>query len=224
VTASPQIDSRDALPIEALLQAFQVVVVTPFQHHINADQQQVVQVLDDLVLTGAAAGEFQTNGRQYLLHKGVKAVIYARTAQTPLPLAMSMLEEMRHRVKATNHIFRDYWYLSDYVTPSGSIWNPDGSRDYFLRPRAEPLTLTLMRKVTGPFQLTGTLYAGGTLCKGATVTGGANPIHFPAMVEAVPLTILAVPDSTGFASLTITTDQGEECDVIFRQLKSNLPD
>lgn len=224
VDSSPQIDSRDSLPIEDLLQAFQVVVVRPFQHHISADQQQVVEVVGDMVSTGAAASEFQTTGQKYALGTRATAMIYRRTAPTPLPLAMSMLAQMQHRVTATNHIFRNYWFLSDYATPSGNVWNPDGSRNFFLRLRAEPLTITLMRKVTGSVQLNGTLYVGGTFCKGLTITGGSSPVHFPPMAESVPLAVSALPDATGLVSLKLATDQGAECDVIFRQLKPNLPD
>ncbi|WP_158939970.1 hypothetical protein [Burkholderia sp. S171] len=224
VDSSPQIDSRDPLPIEDLLQAFQVVVVKPFQHHISADQQQVVETVGDIVSTGAAASEFQTTGQRYALEKDATAMVYRRTAPTPLPLAVSILAEMQHRVTATNHIFRDYWFLSDYATPSGNVWNPDGSRNFFVRLHAEPFTATLMRKVTGPVRFNGTLYVAGTFCKGLTVTGGTSPVHFSPTVEPVPLTVSALPDATGFVSLKLITDQGAECDVIFRQLKSNLPD
>ena len=48
VLHSPQIDSRDPLPVDELLRASQVVIVTPFQFHLlRAEEQQVVSVLLD---------------------------------------------------------------------------------------------------------------------------------------------------------------------------------
>ncbi len=80
-----------------------------------------------------------------------------------------------------------------------------------------------MRKVTEPSQFAGTRYTSGTFIK-REIVPGATPIHLPAVVEAAPLTISAVPHSAGFTSLAVTTDQTRECDVLFRQLNSKLPD
>lgn len=100
VLPCPEIDSRDYLPLAPLLQSRYVVVVSPFQHHLAAEEQDVVRVVYDLFVTNQEfARDFAPLPARFTLANGAVATVYQRTAPTSRATAMRTLRLMRQAVR-----------------------------------------------------------------------------------------------------------------------------
>lgn len=216
VEAAPQIDSRDPLPIEPFLRARQVIVATPFQHHIPADRQQVVEVVGDIVSSPAQSHAFASDEVQYRLDQGAVARIYRRTAETPPHEALDVLTTMRARVSATSPIFRDYWHVSDPVQGSGLSWNPDGSRNAYVSVGASALTVTLLRRVENPLAAQADFEVAGPGCAGVVMSCGDKPTDLPTGRTHVSFALK--PGADGFAAIRFAAKMGSDCTVAVSRL------
>ena len=96
---SPQVDSRDALPIEDLLRADQVVITRPLQYHLaDAKEQQVVGVLLDLFAESEIVRRrFSAETKVYRHEPSGKVVsrVYRRGQVFSFPEAVALFEYMR---------------------------------------------------------------------------------------------------------------------------------
>jgi hypothetical protein len=96
---APQIDSRDALPLELLMQAQFVVVAEPFQYHLNPESQRVVQmVVDMFTQDGDFAHDFIRLPERFTLEESTAASVYRRVRGTPLGTALRTLRFMQDRL------------------------------------------------------------------------------------------------------------------------------
>lgn len=101
VLSVPEVDSRDAYPLAPLLQARYVVVVTPFQHHLPPEEQDVVRVVIDLFgAESEFAQDFTPLGPRFRFADGAVAMVYARQRVTSLPVAARTLRRMQAAIGA----------------------------------------------------------------------------------------------------------------------------
>src|SRR5262249_23227642 len=79
----PEVDSRDADPWEDLAQARLVIVVTPFQHHLAASEQTVVQaVVEALTQRWEIARDFTRLPARFTLDDNLAVTVYRREGPT----------------------------------------------------------------------------------------------------------------------------------------------
>jgi hypothetical protein len=98
-TVSPQVDSIDWYPLEALLQARFVLITTPFQRHLPAAEQDVVRLIDTVFLEGwPMSRDFAPLPARYQLRNDARLRIYRRMRDTPVGDAVRDLDAMRRLV------------------------------------------------------------------------------------------------------------------------------
>jgi len=218
VESNAQIDSRDPLPIEDLLRAGQIVVVTPFQYHIARDQQQVVESVADIVTQGVERNDFAKSNEKHLLQQRGVAIVYRRIKPTSLSDALDALSAMKSRVHATNVIFRDYWYSGDQSVPVGMAWNPDGSRNAYTAVTQKGVTLTLLRKTSSDVHWSALAKVGGQSCTSATISIGNEKVSLRAGPQQVSQHTRATPDALGVVSVHIESNDDHLCNVDLTQM------
>jgi hypothetical protein len=99
ILRTPSVDSRDAYPLSAFLKADLVVVGKPFQHHLPAEEQDVVRTMVDQFLEGwGIATDFQQLPVVFPLENGVQALIFQRKHRSTLPQVLETLGLMRKDV------------------------------------------------------------------------------------------------------------------------------
>ncbi len=183
--STPQIDSRDPLPIEDLLRAKQIVTVSPFQYHL-ADQaeQEVVSVVNDLIDDGDFEDAFVAQNSFGLWSKGlVEARIHRRLRPFAFREAVAIYKTIADRVDGTQPHFRDYWYWQPAEAAPGANWDNDGGRSFHFQPPAflfdEPVSLRALRPQRGSVSMIGEIAAAGENCRGVVVGlgvfGGGTP-------------------------------------------------
>ena len=94
---TPEVDSRDFYPqaLERLLEAQYVLVATPFQHHLRAEEQDVVKVVFVAFTENwEIAQDFTPLPEQFFLAKGVVVNVYKRAHATSLERALRTLQAM----------------------------------------------------------------------------------------------------------------------------------
>lgn len=222
VISNAQIDSRDPLPIEDLIRANQVVTVTPFQHHIAADQQQVIESVLDLVMHGVASKDFVKYDATFQLREGGVAAIYRRVRPMSVADAIAALEVMQSRVPATNRIFRDYWYIGQSAVPAGMNWNPDGTRNAYTVFTHGGVSITLLRKPDGPIDWFAHVDVTGEQCKGATLSVGTQTVTLKAG-NTLPINIRTLPDADGLLSVHLDTEDMSACNVNLLDMQTTTP-
>ena len=170
VLVSPQIDSRDPLPVEDLLRAGQVVVVTPFQYHLaQVSQQRVVHVLvDAFVDDWPVARDFRRQEREFHLERGMVASVYQRVRPSSLATAIETYERVVAVTGEAPPQFRDTWLMSA-SEPAPGVLNVDGGGQSFYYPPSAldggPVTLTMLRPLHGPLRVEGAVNSAGA-CAG----------------------------------------------------------
>lgn len=117
VLDAPAIDARDSYPLEMLLRSDWVVVVRPFQHHLDPADQQVVGVVLDLFEAGQGlARDFAPVSEPVPLGVEASATIYRRLRLTTLEGAVTSLSFMEdhldHRPGA-----QPAWVALSHLTP-----------------------------------------------------------------------------------------------------------
>lgn len=97
---TPDIDSRDFYPLDALQKASIVVVIDPFEYHIASEQQQVVKVVFDMFLQKRAlAQDFAVLNDNFLIDARTKAKIYKRVNAPSRQTALETLQMIQAYVK-----------------------------------------------------------------------------------------------------------------------------
>jgi len=183
VLVSPQIDSRDPLPVEDLLRAAQVVVVAPFQYHLSrASEQDVVRVLvDAFVDDWQVARDFRKQEREFHLDRDAVASVYQRLRPSSLATAIDTYERVMAVTGEPPPQFRDTWLMSASM-PAPGVLNVDGGGQSFYYPLpaldSGPVTLSLLRPLGGPLRVVGAVNTAGSACAGVrleavdALTGG----------------------------------------------------
>lgn len=184
VIYSSQVDSRDPLSVEDYLRAGQIIGATPFQSHVGADQQQVVESVLDRVLSGDPA--FRIMPERFPIGKGGEAFIATRVRPTTLDEAMEMTTAMKATVPALNARFQDYWYQHDYAHPAGMNWNADGSRNIYATVPSTGVRFSLLRRIDNA-RLKGNIRVSG--CSGVNLTIGDTTVDFAGGVSPIDLDI-----------------------------------
>ncbi|MDB9528818.1 hypothetical protein PN498_22690 [Oscillatoria sp. CS-180] len=95
----PHVDSRDFYPLEALLKAHYLLIAVPFQHHMSAEEQDVVKVVfDAFTETWDISQDFRILPEQFVLEGGVTIHIYERIRRTSLEAALKSLQLMQEKI------------------------------------------------------------------------------------------------------------------------------
>ncbi len=96
ILRTSNIDSRDTYPLNELLKSHFIVVATPVQYHLPAQEQRVVQVAVDALEKGwSFSKDFQKLPVEFLLENGVKVKIYQRIRETPFSTILETLQSMK---------------------------------------------------------------------------------------------------------------------------------
>jgi hypothetical protein len=96
VLRTSNIDSRDTYPLNELLKSHFVVVATPTQYHLPAQEQKVVKVaVDAFEESWAFSKDFQKLPVEFFLEHGVKVKIYQRIRETPFSTILETLQSMK---------------------------------------------------------------------------------------------------------------------------------
>jgi hypothetical protein len=160
VLPSPQIDSRDPLPVEDLLRSDQVVVAMPFQYHIaSPSEQDVVRVVIDAMTSDwPIARDFVRGADTFHLEHGTDIAVYRRVAPTSIEVALDTFRRVRERAGLPPERFRDAWYWSGDQQFGTSV-TPEGARNFYfgppMPPAQRPLALTMLRPVRGHLRVEG---------------------------------------------------------------------
>ncbi len=133
VLVTQEVDSRDSYPLERLLQAQYVLVATPFQHHLRAEQQHLVKVaLIAFTENWEIAQDFTRLPEQFHLANGSVVNIYQRTRATSLKTALRTLEAMQNFMGPRPRGQLDWMVLND---SSGSSVDKAGDGTFRIRTR-----------------------------------------------------------------------------------------
>ena len=109
IVAMPEVDRRDALPLDAVAQASILVVATPPQYHLRPVGQQVIgSVLDLLAAPGPFAAAWQKDDRNFMLEHGVTvSVLRLKRGWTPEAWT-AMLRALRERAAPSGSMPQDW--------------------------------------------------------------------------------------------------------------------
>lgn len=162
VLASPQIDSRDPLPVDSLLRAGQVVVVTPFQFHLSqpAEQDVVRVLLTAFAESWPVTRDFRRLERTFPLQRGAIARVYRRERPPTLQTAFDTYQRVVAETDAGAHRFRDVWFWEG-ERPPGLRHGVHGEQDFF-----GTAGLTLLRPLAGAHRIEGLVRPEGSGCAG----------------------------------------------------------
>jgi hypothetical protein len=162
VLASPQIDSRDPLPVDDLLRAGQVVVVTPFQFHLSqpAEQDVVRVLLTAFAESWPISSDFRLLEETFPLQRGAVARVYRRERPPTLETAFDTYRRVVAETEARAHRFRDVWFWEG-TRPPGLRHGVDGEQSFF-----DTAGLTLLRPLAGAHRIEGFVRPEGSGCTG----------------------------------------------------------
>lgn len=170
VLASPQIDSRDPLPVDDLLRAEQIVIVTPFQYHLpRPTEQDVVRVLlDAFAESWPVAQDFRELTPSFALERGSVARVYRRERPSTLDTALDTYERVVAVTGDPPPRYRDVWFWFGAPNPPGVAYDAGGRVSvYQLGPGDdEEVGLTLLRALEGAHRVEGRAEPGGPACAG----------------------------------------------------------
>ncbi len=126
IAAGPDVDSRDYLPLSGLMLARFVVVATPVQYHLRAEEQDVVRLAHEALTTTWEIGrDFERLPEEFSL-QGATATIYRRTKSSDLTAALSALDRMEKELGSRPAGQTD-WLSIDSVTGAGTEDTGDAS-------------------------------------------------------------------------------------------------
>lgn len=135
----PHIDSRDFLPLEMLLQAQYVLVVEPFQHQLDVDQQRVVKVVFDLFAENQEiAHDFVRLPTTFALADGAVVHIYQRTRRSSLQAALRALHAMQRSIRTSPGGQLD-WMVIDQPYPASITKQQDSTYSLTTHPNEPPI-------------------------------------------------------------------------------------
>lgn len=91
----PEVDSRDAYPLEMLIQAEYVLISQPFQYHLSIEEQQIPYWVYDTFVGGLGISQdFQQLPGVFYLEDGVVLHIYQRNHPTEVSEAVRAFSQM----------------------------------------------------------------------------------------------------------------------------------
>ncbi len=127
------VDSRHSYPLQSLLRAQYVLVATPLQHHLRAEQQQLVKVaFVAFTENWEIAQDFTRLPEQFQLANGAMVNIYQRTRATSLKTALRTLEAMQNFMGPRPRGKLDWMVLNDSF---GSSIGKTGDGTFRIRTR-----------------------------------------------------------------------------------------
>ncbi len=185
VLPSPQIDSRDPLPVEDLLRSSQVLVAKPFQYHLaDPSEQDVVRVIIDAVTRDwPIARDFVPDGHVFHLDGGMEVTVYRRVAPTSIEVALDTFRRVREEAGLPAEQFRDAWYWSGDQLFGTSVTS-EGARNFYfvppMPPMTRPLALTMLRPVRGHIRIAGKVLLEPQACTGMRLElmqVGSDTVH-----------------------------------------------
>jgi hypothetical protein len=173
VLYTPQVDTRDSLPLQTLVEAQYVMVARPVQVHLTIQDQRVVQVVVDIfVHHRAIARDFRLLPRTFTLAPRVAVTIYQRVRPTSLRTALETLRLME-RYLPTLPGGQGDWTVISQGQPSAVEKSGDGSylveTDPALRVTSAPLRLLYLRPLPPRFRIAGAIHFSSSPCAAATV-------------------------------------------------------
>jgi hypothetical protein len=172
VLATPLVDSDGFYPLGALLEARHVVLARPFQHHLPAQEQEVVKAVYDLFDHGGdMTQDFLATPVAYQL-QGCAVTVFERQRPTSVEHALALLRRIRSAVPRRPGMQSD-WVVVSALFPSWLTRNADGSARWMAHPaeRDEQPTTTLA--ALGPLpeqtEVSGTIEFTDARCQGVTL-------------------------------------------------------
>lgn len=154
IIAIPEVDSRDYLPLEKLLQAQYVVLLQPFQQHLGVERQGVVKSVYDLFVEQQQfAQDFVRLPSEFSLASGVRASLYQRTKPTSLPTAIRTLHLMQSYLQQRPASQLDWMLINS--SPASVAQNANRSYALSIPPSMQqPSSIALIYMGTVPDQPT----------------------------------------------------------------------
>jgi hypothetical protein len=131
---SPQVDSRDFYPLEMLLKAKYVLVVDPFQYHLNPSEQDVVKSVFDLFTENLGIAKDFTPTFQTLIHQSIGVQIYQRYQPTSLSRALHTLQYLRLKIGDAGSQL-DWMLVSN---PLPALISKDINNSYVIQANIDP--------------------------------------------------------------------------------------
>jgi hypothetical protein len=174
VIETPDVDSRDWYPVDALLEARLVVVALPVQHHLPPEEQHLVTVVVDLFRQGAGtARDFVRLPRAITLARGVEAHVYRRRRPSSLATGIETLAFVRAAVQERPGNQAD-WVIVGQVFPSWAQPRADGATSLWIHPgRLEDgtqATALFLTRPEPPLWVSGRIGFEDARCLGARLT------------------------------------------------------
>ena len=169
VLPSPQIDSRDPLPVEDLLRSGQVVVAMPFQYHLaSPSEQDVVRVvIDAMTRDWPIARDFVRGARTFHLDGGTDAAVYRRVTPTSIEVALDTFRRVREEVGPSAGAVSRRLVL-DREPAVRHECDAEGARNFYfgppMPPANRPLALTMLRPVRGHLRVEGEALLEASAC------------------------------------------------------------
>jgi hypothetical protein len=168
----PQVDSRDYYPLEQLIQSRYVIYSTPFQHHLDPEQQKVVKfVFDAFQQKSEIAQDFSELPQTFQLEGGVTLHIYQRIRPTSLETSVRTLDSMLKFIPQKPGGQLD-WMVMDQNP--GDFIRTTGNNLYKFQISSEGLktgkTFLMAEPASHPGNLQGDISYNNSQCPGANLT------------------------------------------------------
>jgi hypothetical protein len=117
VLRTSNIDSRDTYPLNELLKSHFVVVATPTQYHLPAQEQKVVKVaVDAFDKSWSFSKDFKKIPVEFFLENGVKVNIYERIRETPFTTILETLQSI-NKIINRNQARETQWLMLQSEQP-----------------------------------------------------------------------------------------------------------
>jgi hypothetical protein len=169
----PTVDSRDDYPLEALLEAEHVVLVTPLQTHLRPEEQKILDLVYDLFTKGSAlAQDFEKRPDFFPLQGGAGISVYSRRRPTSLATALRTLETIEREIPDRPGQQAD-WTVVNRRFRAWVSRHPDGSTEWIAHPSPRGQTpstvLAWLGRPLSRAEILGRITFVDARCPGATV-------------------------------------------------------
>jgi hypothetical protein len=168
---SPQVDSRDFYPLEMLLKAKYVLVVEPFQYHLNPSEQDVVKSVFDLFTKNLEIAKDFTPISQTKIHQSIGVKIYQRYQPTSLSRALRTLQYLQ--LKIGNPGSQLDWMLVSNPLPA--LISKDINDNYVIQANIDPrnnqsnTSVLYVGQMSDRIKVEGIVPSEADLCWGSTL-------------------------------------------------------
>ena len=168
----PQVDSRDYYPLELWVQSQYVIISSPFQHHLDPEQQKVVKfVYDAFQQKSEIAQDFSELPQTFQLQGGVTLHVYKRIQPTSLETSVRTLDSILKFIPQKPGGQLEWMILNQ--NPGDSI-RTSGGNTYKFQISSEGLktgkTFLRAEPVSIPGNLEGDISFNNSQCSGAKLT------------------------------------------------------